>query len=337
MTSGSEEFYKRGEMGRSVLEAALSLPSRAMNRSRAEDMTTEEKDFAHFSNEIYKKPDDRDTTLRGYTLLQTEIPKHEGSVSLNDERWAVYRAPNGIDHILVFRGTANWEDVGHDLELQGGFGEHKYMMDAAVWSSRVMLFLNAEFSRNVEGGDEAHLRFRVTGHSLGGAVAMGVILYLHDIPNVAKQLEGDGFERERSPDFTVFKQEIADPWNAEFSRKGSEPPYELCGGHVFNPGAWPRDFPRDYATLMAVGSDVLVGNYGSLMHVYDQHYDVINSGNRVEKGVTTHHVIGDLISCCYRMGKEKTYPPKDTMAFLMSWWPGKKDKARGPHSMLNFL
>ena len=302
-------FYKQGEMGRSILKTVVSLPRRALDRLRVEDMTTEEKDFAYFSKEVYKEPNHRQPTLRGYTLLQTEIPGREGPMPLNDKRWGVYRAPNGIDHVLVFRGTADLEDVGHDIDLRGGFGEHKYTMDAAVWSLRVIVFFaerHADRRRNGESDDEACLKFRVAGHSLGGAVAMGVILHLHDIPFVAQHLEGDASTRNHSSD---FKREIVDPWKDATSRSERMPLYELCGGHVFNPGAWPRHSNRDFATLKTVGSDTRSGKFISLLRLYLRHSEARNS-YEVYKGVTTHHILGDVVSCCYRMGEEKSYLPK---------------------------
>ena len=323
-------FYKQGGMGRSFLETAVSLPRRVLGRLRVEDMATEEKDFAHFSEEVYKKPNHRQTTLRGYTLLQTEIPGREGPMPLNDKRWGVYRAPNGINHVLVFRGTADLEDVGHDIDLCGGFGEHEYTMDAAVWSLRVILFFaeqHADRRHNGESDDEACLKFRVAGHSLGGAVAMGVILHLHDIPLVAQHLEGDASTRNHYSDVANFKREIVDPWKDTTSRSETMPLYELCGGHVFNPGAWPRDLNRDFATLRTVASDIRGGKYVSLLHLFLRPPEARNSHD-VYKRVTTHHILGDLVSCCYRMGDEKSYLPKNKAGSVLAW---------RPHRMENFL
>lgn len=88
-------------------------------------MSIEEKDFAHLSNEVYTAPADRRPEIRGYTLVQDKIRGGKTAVPLNDERWAVYRAPTHLDYVLVFRGTAGWKGVGHDIQLMAGFGEHR--------------------------------------------------------------------------------------------------------------------------------------------------------------------------------------------------------------------
>ena len=366
--------YRRSELGRSVLETVYTLPSRWASALRVEDMDDEVKGCAHFSNEVYNEPDSRRTELRGHTLLKGNIPKkynlpeRRESVPLNDKRWAVYRAPNGLDHVLVFRGTKDKDDLGHDLRLGMGFGEHEYMIEAAVWSSQVMLFLDGK----------GRLRFRVTGHSLGGAVAMSVILHLHNIPVASKYIADDAKTHNRPPELSItFKQKVKDPWEDAISKTGIVRPYEVSGGHVFNPGAWPRqrNFPRDYTALMTVaggagalvdahafgsvalaglltagtgtamvtanvvssltGFGVLLGGSIFLLYRYNQTHGGTDS--RPDKGVTTHHIIGDLISCSYRMGKEKSYMPKRKRAFLLARWPAKNIKSWGPHSIENFL
>ena len=315
-------------MGKSFLETAFSLSHRILSRSRVEDMTTEEEDFAHITKEVYGEPENRRTTLRGYTLLRTYIPLHETFVPLNDERWAVYRAPNCLDHVLVFRGMKNWEDAtDYDCEQNWGFGRQRYMMDATVWAFRVMMFFarrHAEGRGKNQGGDDANLRFWVAGHSLGGSVAMGVILHLQDIPSVAQQLEDDALALTLPfTYYTVYKQEIADPWNVAISLASKTPPYKLCGGHVFNPGAWARSEDAVSAAIV------------SLVHLFRQHRQ--GRDGRADRPVTTHHILGDLLSCWHRIGKEKNYLPKKKTALLMSWLPSKRDKAGGPHNMNNFL
>ena len=72
---------------------------------------------------------------------------------------------------------------------------------------------HAEGRRNNQGGDDANLRLWVAGHSLGGSVAMGLILHLNDILSIAQQLEDDALFALRGPSmyYTVFKQDVADP------------------------------------------------------------------------------------------------------------------------------
>lgn len=107
-------------------------------------MTTEEKACAQLSDAVYEAPGERSTEqcyLGGYRLVEGEIPAvGDGpAIPLNDKRWAVYRAPDIVGHVLAFRGTAEVEDLRHDLNLYSGFGEHEYMFDAAVWTIRVVL------------------------------------------------------------------------------------------------------------------------------------------------------------------------------------------------------
>lgn len=301
-------------------------------------MTAEEKDFAHFSNDVYTAPAERRSETRGYTLLQYEIPRSDGTtVPLNDERWAVYRSPNLVDYVLVFRGTADWEDVGHDCELMARFGEHRYMMEAAVWSMRVMLFLSERHANSrLKGGK--HLTFRVAGHSLGGAVAMGVMLLLHDIPRVTRQLQRDANEKnglERLLDFSkIFKKEVADPWHDATSRRG-ECLYEFGGGHIFNPGAFPCLEDKYYDFLRENDIGVVEG-FGIIAALVVLEGHCSDGDGGVDKLVTTHHVIGDVLSCSFRLGTEKSY--------LTSGSSGETDetlitKIRNwrPHSMNNFI
>ncbi|CAM9841649.1 unnamed protein product, partial [Ascophyllum nodosum] len=111
----------------------------------------------------------------------------------------------------VFRATKDKDDLGHDLRLGMGFGEHEYMIEAAVWSSQVMLFLDGK----------GRLRFRVTGHSLGGAVAMSVILHLHNIPVASKYIADDAKTHNRPPELSItFKQKVKDPWEDAISKTG---------------------------------------------------------------------------------------------------------------------
>lgn len=277
MPSCNNSFFKRGQMGRGFWETVLTLPRRAWGKSKVQDMTIEEKACAHFSDAVYAEPGQRSTEQcvhGGYILLQDEIPA-EGdnpAIPLNGKRWAVYRAPDGVSHVLAFRGTADTEDLRHDLNLQRGLGEHEYMMDAAAWSMRVMTFLasqqrHARRRGEHDGGSNADtdgLKFSVTGHSLGGAVAMGVMLMLHDIPATAQQLEKDARVLRAGPDFLRFKRDVVDVWYAAVAARGpgeGAPPFELVGGHIFNPGAIPAlpDGPRAH-----VASNVALGGAGAV-------------------------------------------------------------------------
>lgn len=111
--------------------------------------------------------------------MEDEIPAvGDGpAIPLNNTRWAVYRAPDQVGHVLVFRGTAGREDLRHNWTLLRGFGEHEYMHDAAVWSMRVMTFLVSRHHR--DGGSRPF-----SGPSLG-AVAIGISLLLLYAMNVA--------------------------------------------------------------------------------------------------------------------------------------------------------
>ena len=101
---------------------------------------------------------------------------------------------------------------------------------------------------------------------------MGVMLHLHDIPSVAQQLEDDALAlKVSSKYYAVFKQEIADPWNDAISRTGTMPPYELRGGHVFNPGSWPRSEDAVSAAIL------------SLMHLFRQYFVRVETAVRIRR------------------------------------------------------
>ncbi|CAM9561461.1 unnamed protein product [Ectocarpus fasciculatus] len=348
-------------MGRGLIETVLTLPRRLVQTSRLEDMTDEEKAFACLSNEVYKKPGNDDDNSPagdehrgarcGYTLLRGEIPAAAGddgpTLRLNDTRWAVFRAPNKVDHVLAFRGTADRRDALNDVLLfHGDFDQHKYMLDATVWALRVILFLSKQHDSG--GGDGGvGLRFSVTGHSLGGTVAMGVIVLLHDIPTTAM----------RRPTDTRYQQQVLGVWNAERTNwSEAAAPYELVGGHIFNPGAWPGldgpvargsavvgfwltgAFAAAGAAATAAMCAVTVGSGCALaMYLYRSHTERMS--DRVDKWVTTHHILGDVVSGFFRLGTEKNYLPKDKKARRLATAssPGKIGKEWGCHSMANFL
>ncbi|CBJ33523.1 hypothetical protein Esi_0504_0009 [Ectocarpus siliculosus] len=337
-------------MGRGLIETVLTLPRRLVRTSRLEDMTDEEKAFACLSSEVYKKPgnDDNDNNNPasdehrgapcGYTLLRGEIPAAAGddgpAVRLNDTRWAAFRAPNQVDHVLAFRGTADRRDALNDVLLfHGDFDQHKYMLNATVWA--------------LGGGGGGGLRFSVTGHSLGGTVAMGVMVLLHDIPTTAR----------RRPNDTRYQQQVLGAWNAERANwSGAAAPYELVGGHIFNPGAWPGlvgpvaggsavagfwltgAFTLTGAAATAAMCAVTVGSGCALaLYLYRSHTERLS--DRVDKRVTTHHIIGDVVSGFFRLGTEKNYMPKDKRArrLATACSPGKMGKEWGCHSIANFL
>lgn len=426
-SSSSASFFKRGQMGRGLWETLLTLPRRAWQRCHIEHMTTEEKACAQLSDAVYHVPGKRSTEkcyLGGYRLVEDEIPAVGDlpAIPLNDKRWAVYRAPDKVGHVLAFRGTAEREDLRHDLTLNSGFGEHEYMFDAAVWTMRVVTFLASQhkeggshtfsdpslgavaigisllllYAVNValwflpqapllaagvalwsikvtrslvrksskngdKKGDTGGLKFLVTGHSLGGAVAMGVFLMLHDIPATAQHLEKDARSLAAGPDFKRFKREVVDVWYAAIVQRGLVPglSFDLVGGHVFNPGAIPGtpDAPRaqiastvaggsiaeaiTWLSYISSGSSPLVINgagYVTSLSVAEMAWAAaLNIGvgvgiflgasalatklfhthrarlrGSLDKQVTTHHILGDLLSCSFRMGTEKSYSPRLT-------------------------
>lgn len=142
----------------------------------------------------YSDPGDRPAELRGYELLQGEMPLRGGADEssattepLNGRRWMVYRHPNKVNHALVFRGTVDHLDMEYDAHLLSkGLADHKLMMDSAAWALRAMLFLEkqAKDERENTNADRAGdpdatcLKFWVTGHSLGGATVSFVRSHL---------------------------------------------------------------------------------------------------------------------------------------------------------------
>lgn len=320
-------------MDRGLLATLFTFPMRYATSLRHEDMSQEEMDFAHITTEVYKEPGNRRSRLREYTLLDDMTDRASVSVSMNDVRWAVYRADNDIDHILVFRGTLDWEDMAHDVQLLlGGRGEHEYTMDAAIWAHRVMLSLSTQ--REDRSGDGDSLKFRVAGHSLGGTVAMGVSLLLHDVPAVGDRLGNDGGFLQRSL-CEKFREHVARPW------EDSAVTYEICGGHIFNPGFFPREMTSVHGDTSEDVASVDLSFVGRLLLNVVQNFerDVINrlassDDDSPDKKITTHHVLGDLISCSFALGMEKSYRVKKPQSFVM---PTGETVKWGVHSMANFL
>lgn len=329
-TQGSLGLFRTTTRG--LLETGVTLPYRMLRTSRLDDMSPEEKDYAYLSDEMYKEPADRDTELRGgsYTLLQGEIPAdgHLPAVPLNDTHWAVFRAFNQVDHVLAFRGTeiSDKQDLQDDAELAAwglrGRGAIAACADPTLWSFRVMKFLASPQSSSTA----KRLKFSVTGHSLGGAVAMEVLHKL-DSPCAARVVE-DGTTTSELGFWKALKVLVPRAW--------TEPPYDLRGGHIFNPGSSPalfQDLITVSAALFAVASAgatvataaVCHGVSASInggMRVADVCAQMHGGDDRFDKHVTTHHILGDVISCWFRIGKEKRY------------W---KKKGVGYHTINNFL
>lgn len=132
----------------------------------------------------------------------------------------------------------------------------------AVWSIKVTRALVRKRSKNGDNnnGDTGGLKVLVTGHSLGGTVAIWgwVLLLLHDIPATAQHLEKDARSLAAGADFKRFKREAMDVWYAAIGERGLLPglSFDLVGGHIFNPGAIPAipEAPRAHvASNLALG------------------------------------------------------------------------------------
>lgn len=291
-------------------------------------MSTIEKDHAHLSQQVYEDPDSRKAMPRAYSHMREEIPAvgSEPSVPLNGDRWAVYRAPDGGRFVLAFRGTKFTEDddndIHHDVQLIGTpFGKHEYILAAARWSLKAMLFLASRCH------DTTCLKFSLTGHSLGGTVAMGVLLLLHDVPATAQYLQaGRDEERQTSgglPDYQTYADEFLHPWNAATQeRTGETFPYEIVGGDIFNPGAWPTLAPGGMAKVASgvalagtatvsvplAGFAVVAALVGpEAKHMRERRHDHDPDVESVDQLITTHHMLGDVLSTNFGLGREKSY------------------------------
>lgn len=331
MSSTEESTPRRQEprrFTRSSVESLLTLGSRYKGRSKKSEMSTKEKDHAHLSEEVYKNPDDRKSELRGYYIHHTEEIPADGrrpAIPLNGQRWAVYRAPDAPRFVLAFRGTkiTNRKDRTHSANLMNTpFGKHKYIMDAAAWSLQVMLFLASQCD------DSICLKFSLTGHSLGGTVAMGALFLLHDVPVAAQYLEAGRAECPNSgglPDYETYARDFLGPWNAaKKERTGETSPYEIVGGDIFNPGAWPGLAPGGLGKVLGGIALVYTAAVGASMatlavatslaapkvrHRRDRRHD--RDVESIDSLITTHHILGDdVLSTNFGLGREKSYGTK---------------------------
>ncbi|CAM9126240.1 unnamed protein product [Ectocarpus sp. 13 AM-2016] len=321
MASTQESTSRRQEargFSRSSFESLRTLGSRYKGRSKKSEMSTIEKDHAHLSKEVYENPDSRKMILRAYIHRRDEIPG-EGtrpSVPLNGERWAVYGAPDEPRFVLAFRGTniTSRDDRTHGMNLiDTPIGKHKYIMDAAAWSLQVMLFLASQRR------DGTCLKFSLTGHSLGGTVAMGVLLLLHDVPGTARRLAaGEEIFQDVAglPDYETYAREFLGPWNVAKERMTwATSPYEIVGGDIFNPGAWPTQ--KDVAGGVAIAGAAMVSApmaaaatafaFASSIPGQSSERRDDRDVNSIDSLITTHHILGDPLSLNFGLGKEKSY------------------------------
>eukprot|EP00903_Cladosiphon_okamuranus_P019495 g17928.t1 len=307
----------RGGFSRSSLESLRTLGSRYKGRSKINEMSTIERDHAYLSQQVYEKPDSREMMVRSYILLDEEIPADgtRPSIPLNGDRWAVYRAPDEPRFVLVFRGTniKNRDDRTQCINLiDTPIGKHRYIMDAAAWALQVILFL---VSRR---RDDTCLKFSLTGHSLGGTAAMWVLLLLHDVPGTATSIQAGTEVWRGLPDYETYAREFLGPWNAaKQGRTWETSPYEIVGGDIFNPGAWP--WPADVAGgIVLLGAAAIsvpmagLGFAGALVggrkpRQSSERRDDRDDVEPTHSLITTHHILGDPLSLNFGLGKEKSY------------------------------
>lgn len=338
--------------GRSLASTLLTFPWRYATKSLLENMDPQERAYAHLSSEMYRAPDERAKIVHGYELAE------QGNDKLNDERCAVYWKceGSGIKCVLVFRGTADSADVVDDLTLLKPIDSNPRIMSATVWAVDVMLLLFARYKG-------LSVTFDVTGHSLGGTVAIGVFVLLHDIPGVMKGV----MDLKRKKYFGVgsdkYRTGVFEKW------QGADALARTCltvtGGHLFNPGAFPLEaeyvptlsadaVPTAAVTattvpaaaavttgpaarvsgaagaMGAVAGGALAGPLGVLYYAFVTDMTLFR---RRARGVVTHHILGDPVSCCFGMGTEKSYTAKPKKGRSSFFSRGRW----GTHSIENFL
>lgn len=344
--------------GRSLASTLLTFPWRYATKSLLKNLDPQERAYAHLSSEVYRTPDERASIVHGYELAE------QGNEKLNDRRGAVYWKceDSGIQCVLVFRGTADWDDVGDDLTLGKPTDTNARIMSATVWAVDVMLLL---FARH-EG---LSVTFDVTGHSLGGTVATGVFVLLHDIPGVMKGIMDLKYKKLFGVGSYEYRIGVFEKWQGadELSRTC----LKVRGGHLFNPGAIPLEatYAKTMAvaavltaaykaattetlmlaektesaalvtsmigvcaagTMGAVGVSVLAGTLCVLGFAFVE--DMVLFRRRA-RDLVTHHILGDAVSCSFGMGTEKSYEAKS----IKGSWLFLSSASWGTHSIENFL
>lgn len=204
-------------------------------------MDQHERAYANLSKEVYVEPGERANIVHGYRLAE------QGNASLNGERCAVYskREGSGIQCVLVFRGTADWSDVWDDLYLGESIDSSARILCATAWAVEAMLLL-------IGRHEGLSVTFDVTGHSLGGAVAMGVYVLLFDIPGVKTGIMDLQFKKVFGRGSDQYRTDVFERWQGadELTRKY----LKVRGGHLFNPGGVPVDATSSWMRAMVVTS-----------------------------------------------------------------------------------
>lgn len=246
-------------------KAVVAAPGRIASAQDVESMSREARLFAHLSNVAYREPVDRPAHQNQFDL----------DSELNTDRFVVYtRGWIRVKAVIVaFRGTSTLKDLLDDVKLAANTNVNRLKQ---LLSSEVDCI--SAVSKKYPGAC-----IHVTGHSLGGSIAMFVTAHTGLISGGHIFNPGAGFKSEE-----ILLGAVAVMFG-------------VATGSVLSP----------------LGVSVAAGALASRDELSHESYGVGKVRDLASR-INTHHVIGDPLSMLFSLGNVCCYTPTQVNLHALS-------------------
>jgi len=246
-----------GKIAYSLDKAAVSAPAQDAEAQSVQSLSQEAKFFAHLSSVAYYDPRQRPLRQKEFDL----------DLEFNTDRFAVYARGCWLSAkavVITFRGTSNMSDERNDLLLASNTNVNCLQQ---LLASEVEC-IGAVARKYPEA------RIHVTGHSLGGTIAMFVTVHTG----------------------LVFGGHIFNPG------AGVKTEELLLGAAAFGPGAPTAAVLGFSAAAAATGAAARADHFAHKSRGVGKVEDLANR-------INTHHVLGDPLSLLFSLGNIQCYSP----------------------------